>query len=74
MKYPPQGLARIGQWKNRFRRFRSWQLAVLRPIGSPVLQAGADSARVVTDVPTHADPESRSKEWLRATETVSQKT
>lgn len=75
MKYPPQGLARIGQWKKQIQAIPLVAIGGLTPDRAPlVLQAGADSACVVTDVLTHADPESRSKEWLRATEPFRRKT
>jgi thiamine-phosphate pyrophosphorylase len=75
MKYPPQGLARIGQWKKQIQAIPLVAIGGLTPDRAPlVLQAGADSACVVTDVLTHADPESRSKEWLRATEPFRKKT
>lgn len=75
MKYPPQGLARIGLWKKQIQAIPLVAIGGLTPDRAPlVLQAGADSACVVTDVLTHADPESRSKEWLRATEPFRKKT
>lgn len=75
MKYPPQGLARIGLWKKQIQAIPLVAIGGLTPDRAPlVLQAGADSACVVTDVLTHADPESRSKEWLRATEPFRRKT
>jgi thiamine-phosphate pyrophosphorylase len=32
-----------------------------------VLQAGADSAAVVTDIARNADPEQRARDWVKAT-------
>ena len=68
MAFAPQGLARIGEWK---------QLVGARPlvaIGGITLEraplclaAGADSAAVVTDITLNANPEARAKAWLAAT-------
>ena len=68
MPWAPQGLERIGEWK---------RLVGARPlvaIGGLTLErallcleAGADSAAVVTDVVRAENPEARAKEWIAAT-------
>jgi len=68
MPFPPQGLARLSEWK---RRIGSLPLVGIGGITlervKGVLDAGADSAAVVTDISRHADPESRAREWFAAT-------
>ncbi|HEV2505782.1 MAG TPA: thiamine phosphate synthase [Mesorhizobium sp.] len=68
MKWAPQGLDRIAEWK------RSAGDTPLVAIGGltveripGVLAQGADSAAVVTDITRNADPEARTREWLAAT-------
>ncbi|MBY5344372.1 thiamine phosphate synthase [Rhizobium leguminosarum] len=68
MKWAPQGLTRLSEWKSR--------------IGDPPLVAigglnveriedalahGADSVAVVTDIMRHENPELRTKQWIVAT-------
>lgn len=64
MKYAPQGLERIGEWK----RLISCPLVAIGGItferAQGVFEAGADSIAVVTDVVAHPDPESRVQQWL----------
>ena len=64
MKYPPQGLARIGEWK----RLIDCPLVAIGGITAErapaVFAAGADSIAVVTDVVASPDPENRVQEWL----------
>lgn len=68
MKWDPQGLERITDWKARI----SCPLIAIGGLtverAPAVLAAGADSLAVVTDLITHADPESRVAEWLAVTE------
>lgn len=66
MKYDPQGLARIGEWKNLIR-------CPLVAIGGITLErapgvfaAGADSIAVVSDIIAHPEPERRIGQWLAA--------
>jgi thiamine-phosphate pyrophosphorylase len=67
MPFAPQGLGRIGEWK---RRVGTLPLVAIGGITlerlAGVLEAGADSAAVVTDIVRHADPEQRMREWVRA--------
>jgi thiamine-phosphate pyrophosphorylase len=64
MKYDPQGLDRIGEWK----RLITCPLVAIGGItlerAPAVLAAGADSIAVVTDVIAHPDPEQRVRDWL----------
>lgn len=64
MKYPPQGLDRIDEWK----RLIDCPLVAIGGItlerAPAILASGADSIAVVTDVIAHADPEERVREWL----------
>jgi thiamine-phosphate pyrophosphorylase len=66
MRYPPQGLDRIGEWKGLV----SCPLVAIGGItlerSSEVLAAGADSIAVVTDIVKHPEPERRVREWLAA--------
>lgn len=64
MKWAPQGLDRVTEWKSLI----SVPLVAIAGItverAPDVLAAGADSLAVVTDIITHANPESRVREWL----------
>jgi thiamine-phosphate pyrophosphorylase len=67
MKYPPQGLERIGLWKRRI-------ACPLIAIGGITLEraplvyaAGADSIAVVSDIVAHLSPEHRIRDWLAMT-------
>jgi thiamine-phosphate pyrophosphorylase len=66
MKYAPQGLDRIGEWK----RLIACPLVAIGGItlecAPAVFAAGADSIAVVTDVIVHPDPEQRVRDWLAA--------
>lgn len=68
MPWAPQGLERVAEWK---RRLGSTPLVGIGGIslqrGVGVLEAGADSVAVVTDVSLHADPRERVRAWLHAT-------
>jgi thiamine-phosphate pyrophosphorylase len=65
MKWAPQGLDRVADWRKRIGDLPLVAIGGLTPARTDaVLAAGADSAAVVTDFITHADPESRVREWL----------
>ena len=68
MPWAPQGLERIGEWK---RLIGGRPLVAIGGLtverAAPALAAGADSLAVVTDVLRHADPESRTRDWIAAT-------
>jgi len=69
MKWAPQGLSRVTEWKSLI----SVPLVAIAGItverAPNVLAAGADSLAVVTDIITHANPESRVREWLEVVST-----
>jgi thiamine-phosphate pyrophosphorylase len=67
MPWAPQGLARIAEWRNKAQ-------APLVAIGgitletvASVLEAGASSAAVITDIVTNLNPEERTRSWIAAT-------
>ena len=68
MRYPPQGLERIGEWRRQI----SCPLVAIGGItverAPGVLAAGADSIAVVTDFIFHPEPERRVREWVRLAE------
>ena len=68
MPWAPQGLGRIAAWKARVGDIplvAIGGLNVERAAG--VLEAGADSAAVVSDIAQHPDPEARTLQWIAAT-------
>lgn len=68
MKWAPQGLERIAEWKRQ-----AGDIALVAIGGlnierlDGVFAQGADSAAVVTDISLNADPEARTVEWINAT-------
>ncbi|MDQ0512229.1 thiamine phosphate synthase [Ancylobacter amanitiformis] len=72
MRWAAQGLERVSAWKKRIGDLPLvgiGGLTIERAQG--VLNAGADSVAVVTDVLLNVDPEARAREWVLATrETV----
>ena len=68
MKWAPQGLDRIAEWRRRIGNLPLVAIGGLTPErADAVLAAGADSLAVVTDFITHADPEARVRQWLAHT-------
>ena len=68
MKWAPQGLDRIRDWKERIGDVPLVAIGGLTPERLPgVFEHGADSAAVVTDILRAADPEVRTREWIKAT-------
>lgn len=68
MKFAPQGLARVAEWKKRLGDTPLVAIGGLTPARACLaLAAGADSACVVTDVLRSLDPETRTAEWTSAT-------
>lgn len=67
MRFAPQGLARIGEWKKLIGDIPLVAIGGLN-IERAMLafEAGANIVVVVTDVTLHADPETRVREWLKA--------
>lgn len=68
MRFAPQGLSRIRDWKDRIGTIPLVAIGGLTPErGAAALEAGADAVSVVTDITLNSDPESRIRDWLRVT-------
>ncbi|WP_330167334.1 thiamine phosphate synthase [Bartonella grahamii] len=70
MKWMPQGLEKIKQWRKRIGTLPLVGIGGLTPeraVG--VLKAGANSAAVVTDIILHKKPEERVQQWIKVTQT-----
>ena len=71
MKWAPQGLARIGDWKKRIGPLPLVAIGGITPERADgIIAAGADSIAVITDFFAHADPEARVRLWLSWAERV----
>lgn len=71
MPWPPQGLARLTDWKARIGQTPLVAIGGLTIDRLPgVFAAGADSAAVVTDLLQAKDPEARTRDWIAATRTA----
>lgn len=71
MKWAPQGLDRVRQWKARIGDKPLVAIGGITPQRAPaVLAAGAQSVAVITDFMTAPDPEQRVREWLAWAQTV----
>jgi thiamine-phosphate pyrophosphorylase len=71
MKWAPQGLARIADWRRRIGALPLVAIGGLTPErADAVLAAGASSLAVVTDFLTHPEPERRIEAWLAWAETA----
>lgn len=67
MRFGPQGLERLGQWRRRIGSLPLVGIGGLSVERAPgAFAAGADILSVVTDITLHADPEARVKAWLDA--------
>jgi thiamine-phosphate pyrophosphorylase len=68
MKWAPQGVARIAEWKSRVAPLPLVAIGGLTPerLGA-VFESGADCAAVVTDILLNPDPEARTREWIATT-------
>ncbi|MGH1413871.1 MAG: thiamine phosphate synthase [Pelagimonas sp.] len=67
MKWGPQGLARVSGWKKIAGTTPLVAIGGLTPERAvAVLEAGADSAAVVTDILLDDDPEARTRAWVKA--------
>jgi thiamine-phosphate pyrophosphorylase len=65
MKWSPQGLARVTDWKTRIGDLPLVAIGGITPERAPgVVAAGADSIAVITDFFTNPDPEARVRQWL----------
>ena len=68
MKWAPQGVERLKVWKARMASLPLVAIGGLNPERlAAVLENGADSAAVVTDITLNADPEARTREWIART-------
>ena len=68
MRFGPQGLQRIGEWKSRIGDIPLVAIGGLSvERGRQCLAAGADIVSVVTDITLNADPDGRAREWVAAT-------
>ncbi|MCT4655891.1 MAG: thiamine phosphate synthase [Cohaesibacter sp.] len=68
MPWAPQGLEKLGLWKDTIGDLPLVGIGGLTPQrAAEVLQSGADSAAVVTDILLADSPEERTKEWIKAT-------
>ena len=71
MKWAPQGLDRIRDWKKRIGPLPLVTIGGITPERADgIIAAGADSIAVITDFFTHADPEARVRQWLSWAERV----
>lgn len=68
MPWAPQGLERVGQWKTQIPcpLVAIGGITPERAVG--VLEAGADSVAVITDIMTNSEPERRTETWIAVTE------
>jgi thiamine-phosphate pyrophosphorylase len=65
MKWAPQGLERVRQWKSRIGTLPLVAIGGLTPARAEAVRAaGADSLAVITDFFAHPDPEARVSQWL----------
>lgn len=65
MRFAPQGLERIGDWKRRIGKIPLVAIGgITLERASGVFAAGADSIAVVSDVTQNADPDGRVRDWL----------
>ncbi|MFC0283949.1 thiamine phosphate synthase [Camelimonas abortus] len=65
MRFGPQGLARIGEWKRRVGAMPLVAIGGITLERAPdVFAAGADSIAVVSDVTMNPDPDARVRAWL----------
>jgi thiamine-phosphate pyrophosphorylase len=68
MAFAPQGLPRLAEWKKKIDDIPLVGIGgVTLERVRAVLEAGADSAAVVTDITRNADPEQRTRDWVKAT-------
>lgn len=67
MPWQPQGLERIGEWREKVRCPLVAIGGITLELAPAVLAAGASSAAVVTDIVMSEDPVRRTREWIAAT-------
>lgn len=69
MRFGPQGLARIGQWKKRIGDIPLVAIGgITLERASTIYAAGADSIAVVSDITRNGDPDARVHAWLAQTD------
>ncbi|MPZ12440.1 MAG: thiamine phosphate synthase [Kiloniellaceae bacterium] len=74
MKWSPQGLEKVKEWKRRVGATPLVAIGGLTVERAPgVLAAGADILSVVTDITLNADPAARTRDWIAATRPTSSK-
>ena len=65
MRFAPQGLERIGQWKRRIGALPLVAIGGITLEKAPgVFAAGADSIAVVSDITQNSSPDARARAWL----------
>jgi thiamine-phosphate pyrophosphorylase len=65
MRFGPQGLGRIGEWKKRIGKIPLVAVGGITLERAPgVYAAGADSIAVVSDITQSTDPQARIRDWL----------
>jgi thiamine-phosphate pyrophosphorylase len=68
MKWQPQGVERVADWKRRIGDLPLVAIGGITAKRAPrVLEQGAQSAAVVTDIVLNENPEARTWEWLAVT-------
>lgn len=68
MKWERQGIPKISEWRRLIGQTPLIAIGGFRPDRAPgAFAAGADVVSVVTDITLNANPESRTREWLRLT-------
>lgn len=66
MKWEPQGLDKVAEWKSRIGNIPLVAIGGLTPDRADgVIAAGANSLAVITDFFTHPDPEARVVQWQK---------
>ncbi len=66
MKWEPQGLEKVSEWKSRIGNIPLVAIGGLTPERADgVIAAGANSLAVITDFFTHTDPEARIVQWQK---------
>lgn len=66
MRFAPQGLRRIGEWKQRIGAIPLVAIGGITLERAPqVFAAGADSIAVVSDISKAEDPDRRVRDWLQ---------
>jgi thiamine-phosphate pyrophosphorylase len=68
MTFAPQGLPRLAEWKRKIGKIPLVGIGgITLERAAAVLEAGADSAAVVTDITRNANPEQRARDWVKET-------